>query len=446
MRKKSMGKIMALVLSVSLLAAGCGSGGNTAQPTNGGTTEKANSEAGSEAGTTNGGEKADTTAVSVVKIGFLNPSSGNDAESGMLDTEGARLAVKHINESGGIKALGGARLELIEADTTSDAKQAPAVAERLITSNSDLSAIVGTGFSGLTLSILPITEQYEMPMVTNSSSDDIVAQGYEYIFKVAPLSSDFGKLQVEFIQNLNEQYNLNLSKVGVVYVNNSYGINTAAGVKTMAESAGLEVVVDQSFPAGFTDASSLVTTLKNAGAEVIFPIAYTNEAKLIYDTMKSMNYNPLIIAGGGGFLWPSLGNALGDNINGTISAASWNWDSKNMLENPELVKVYESFEAEYGHYMTEHGGPNYLAVWAVKEAIEKCGSADPKEIREALASLTENDSVYLKMMQPGTLGFNESGWNDGTKPVLIQWQDNKPRTIYPLDMASGELILPDSLK
>jgi len=438
MRKKSMGKIMALVLVVSLLAAGCGSGGNTAQPTNGGTTEKANSEASSEA--------ADTTAVSVVKIGFLNPASGNDAESGMLDTEGARLAVKHINDSGGIKALGGARIELIEADTTSDAKQAPSVAERLITSNSDLSAIVGTGFSGLTLSILPITEQYEMPMVTNSSSDDIVAQGYEYIFKVAPLSSDFGKLQVEFIQNLNEQYGLDLHKVGVVYVNNSYGINTAAGVKSMAEAAGLEVVVDQSFPAGFTDASALVTTLKNAGAEVIFPIAYTNEAKLIYDTMKSMNYNPLIIAGGGGFLWPSLGNALGDNINGTISAASWNWDSKNILDNPELVKVYESFEVEYGHYMTEHGGPNYLAVWAIKEAIEKCSSTDPKAIREALASLTEEDSVYLKIMQPGTLGFNESGWNDGTKPVLIQWQDNKPRTIYPLDMASSELILPDSLK
>lgn len=385
-------------------------------------------------------------AVQAVKIGYLNPASGDNAEAGMLDTEGARLAVKHINEAGGIKALGGAKIELVEADTTSDAKQAPAVTERLITSNEDLSAIVGTGFSSLTLSILPIIEQYGIPTVTNSSSDDIVKQGYEYIFKIAPLSSDFGKLQVAFIKSLNETYGLSLSKVGVVYVNNSYGNNTASGVKAMAESAGLEVVVDQSFPAGFTDASSLVTTLKNSGAEVIFPIAYTNEAKLIYDTMQSLNYHPLLIAGGGGFLWPSLGKALGDNINGTISASSWNWDSRNMLDTPELVDVYESYEAEYGQYMSEHAGPNYMAVWLIKEAIEKCASTDPQTIRDTLAGMKDSDSPYLKMMQPGTLAFDEAGWNTGIQPVLIQWQDNKPRTIYPADMASVELILPESLK
>lgn len=442
MRKKVLKKLAAFVMASCVLATGCsssGGGGTEATSEAAGTEEQGGSKA-AEGGEAKNGE------VETVKIGFLNPFSGSDAESGMLDTEGARLAVKHINESGGVKALGGAQIELIEADTTSDAKQAPSVTERLITSNSDLSAIVGTGFSSLTLSILPIIEQYGIPTVTNSSSDDIVAQGYEYIFKLAPLSSDFGRLQVEFIQMLNEEYGLNLSKVGVVYVNNSYGINTAEGVKDVAEQAGLEVVVDQSFPSGFTDASSLVTTLKNADAEVIFPIAYTNEAKLIYDTMKSMNYDPLIIAGGGGFLWPSLGNALGDNINGTISASSWNWDSKNIADVPELAEVCQQFEEEYGHYMTEHGGPNYIAVWTIKEAIEKCGSTDPAQIRDALASLTEEDSVYLQFMQPGTLHFDENGWNDGTFPVLIQWQDNKPRTIWPEEAATSELILPESMK
>lgn len=432
-QRKIVLRVISLLVALTIVMAGCGSSGS----------ETAGGSAPDESLETNQGEPE---AVDVVKIGFLNPFSGNDAESGMLDTEGARLAVKHINESGGIKSLGGAKIELIEADTTSDAKQAPSVAERLITSNSDISAIVGTGFSSLTLSILPIIEQYEIPTVTNSSSDDIVKQGYEYIFKIAPLSSDFGRLQVEFIKDLNSEYGLDISKVGVIYVNNSYGTNTAAGVKDMAEAAGLEVVVDQSFPGGFTDASSLVTTLKNAGAEVIFPIAYTNEAKLIYDTMKSMSYNPLIIAGGGGFLWPSLGNALGDKINGTISASSWNWDSKNMMEIPELVEVCQQYEEEFGYYITEHGGPNYMAVWTIKEAIEKCGSTDPKAIKVAIAELTEEDSNYLKIMQPGTLSFDDTGWNTGIKPVLIQWQDNKPRTIYPLDMASSELILPEGLK
>ena len=145
-------------------------------------------------------------------------------------------------------------------------------------------------------------------------------------------------------------------------------------------------------------------------------------------------------------MWPSLGNALGDNINGTISASSWNWDSKNIADVPELAEVCQQFEEEYGHYMTEHGGPNYIAVWTIKEAIEKCGSTDQAQIRDALASLTEEDSVYLQFMQPGTLHFDENGWNDGTFPVLIQWQDNKPRTIWPEEAATSELILPESMK
>lgn len=385
--------------------------------------------------------------VKPVKIGFLNPASGATAESAILDFNGARMAVKNINEQGGIKSLGGAMIELVEVDSTSDAKQATSAAERLISTNSDLSAIVGTGFSGLTLSILPVLEQYQIPAVTNSSSDDIVKQGYKYIFKIAPLSSDFGKLQVEFIQKLNEQYDLNIKKVGVIYVDNSYGVNTAKGVKSIAESAGLTVVVDQSFPEGFTDASSLVTTLKNAGCDVVFPIAYTNEAKLIYDTMKSMNYNPLIIAGGGGFLWPSLGKSLGDAINGTISASTWNFDSKNVTDVPVLVKMYEEYEATYGTFMSEHSGPPYMAVWVIKEAIENCASRDPKVIRDAIAALTEKNSPYLQIMQPGKLSFDETGFDSaGIKPVLIQWQNNKPRTIYPPELASSELILPDSLK
>ena len=158
MRKNVLKKLAALAVTTCLLATGCGASGGE-QTAASGTAE----EAGEQGEDTSEGGAMDTGDVETVKIGFLNPFSGNDAESGMLDTEGARLAVKHINESGGIKALGGAKIELIEADTTSDAKQAPSVTERLITSNSDLSAIVGTGFSSLTLSILPIIVQYGIP-------------------------------------------------------------------------------------------------------------------------------------------------------------------------------------------------------------------------------------------------------------------------------------------
>ena len=111
MRKKVLKKLAALAMVSCLVATGCSasSGGSTITPSEAaGTEEQGESEA-AEVG------EAQSADVETVKIGFLNPFSGSDAESGMLDTEGARLAVKHINESGGIKALGGAQIELIEA-------------------------------------------------------------------------------------------------------------------------------------------------------------------------------------------------------------------------------------------------------------------------------------------------------------------------------------------
>ncbi len=383
------------------------------------------------------GEEAEE--VTVVKIAFMNPLSGNNADAGQQDLNAAELAVKHINESGGIAALNGALIELVVTDTTSDPTQAQSVAQRVL-SDEDIVGIVGTGISGLTLPILPIAEKNEVAMITNSISNDITSQGYRYVFEPVPKGNMFGETQVDFLKALNEEFNLGIKKVAIVYENSAYGVSTAEGTKARAESAGLEVVVNQSYPQGFTDASSLVTTVKQSGAQAIFPVAYTTDAKLIINTMKSMDYNPLIIGGGAGFLWPAMGEELGDNINGLLSVASWNWDSKNISSNPELAKIPEDYEAEFGEFMTEHAGPTYSFVWMFKEAIEKTGSTDSVVIRDALAEMTfENTPAAL--MQPGITQFGDDGWNVKTHPVMIQWQDGKPRTIYPVSDASSDIIV-----
>ena len=383
-----------------------------------------------------GGEEEQVT---VVKIAFMNPLSGNNADAGQQDLNAAQLAVKHINEAGGIESLGGAQIELVVTDTTSDPTQAQSVAQRVL-SDGEIVGIVGTGISGLTLPILPIAEKNEVPMITNSISNDITNQGYQYVFEPVPKGSMFGETQVNFLRALNDEFNLGIKKVAIVYENSAYGVSTAEGTKATAEAAGLEVVVNQSYPQGFTDASSLVTTVKQSGAQAIFPVAYTTDAKLIINTMKSMDYNPLVIGGGAGFLWPAMGEELGDNINGLLSVASWNWDSKNISGNPDLAKIPEDYEATYGEFMTEHAGPTYSFVWMLKEAIEKTGSTDSKTIRDALAEMTFEDTPAA-LMQPGVVQFGDDGWNVETHPVMIQWQDGKPRTIFPISDASSDIMV-----
>lgn len=375
-----------------------------------------------------------------VKIAFLNPLSGGNADAGKQDLDAAQMAVEDINAAGGIKSLNGAKVELVVSDSTSDPTQSKSVAERTL-SNGGISGIVGTGISALTLPVLPVTEKNRVPIITNSISDDITKQGYKYVFEQVPKGSMFGNTEVEFLKYLNEQYKLGITKVAIVYENSAYGESTSKGFRDVAKTAGLDIVVDQSYPAGFTDASPLVTSLKNAGAQAIFPVSYTNDAKLIISTMKSMNYNPIIIGGGAGFLWPAFAKALGDDVNGFISVASWNWDSKNISSNPDLASITSNFEKKYGYYLTEHGGPSYTAVRLIAAAVDKAGSADPQKVRDALASL-EVSSGPESLMQPGKLKFDDTGWNSEVHPVMVQWQDGKPRTIFPLEDANATIVVP----
>lgn len=427
--KKTTAPILACLLCITLLA-GCG--GGPSAPAN------SASSANSTPATSSDADGAGAS-VEKVQIGFLNPLSGANADAGQQDLYACQLAVRHINESGGIKALGGAQVELVVADTTSDATQSGQIAERTISAN-NLSGIVGTGISGLTMPILPITEKYGVPMITNSINDDITNQGYEFIFEPVPKGSTFGGQQVAFIKYLQEQ-GVPANKVAIIYENSSYGQSTAAGSLNIATEAGLEVVMNESFPPNFSDASSLVTALKNSGAEIVMPVAYSQDAKLIVNTMEAMNYSPIIIGGGAGFLWPVLGQEMGDKVNGLISVASWNWDSKNIAENSELLGITADFEKEFGYFMTEHAGPSYTATWMIKEAIEKAGSADPQSVRDAIAS-TDFGPEHRNLMQPGTTHWDEGGWNENVQAVMIQWQDGKPRTIFPREFSVVEIQLP----
>ena len=79
--------------------------------------------------------------------------------------------------------------------------------------------------------------------------------------------------------------------------------------------------------------------------------------------------------------------------------------------------------------MTEHAGPTYTAVRLIAEAVDQAGSDDPVKVRETLAQL-DIDSGPCSMIQPGKLEFDDTVWNKYVHPVMIQWQDNKPRTVY----------------
>jgi branched-chain amino acid transport system substrate-binding protein len=375
-----------------------------------------------------------------VEIALFACLSGPAVDLGVMSRDGATLAAEDVNQAGGIKALGGAKMKLVIADVTSNVAQGPSVVERIL-STQKISGAIGFGMSQMTLSCLPVLEKAQVPLTTSSISDQITAQGYKYVFQIAPKGSHFGATQVQFLTYLKNKYKFPITKVGFVYENTAYGTSTAGGLKTTAEKEGYKIGLFEAYDAKFTDASPLVTKIKASGVEVIFPVSYTTDAELIISTMQAMRVNPMLIGGGAGFIWPDIYKSLGDKINGVFSVGSWSWDSKNIMSDAYRKSVVERYRKRFGTFMPEQAGEHYAMVWTLKEALEAAKSTDSKKVREALASM-EITSGPAALMQPGKIKFDEKGWNQYVTPTMIQWQKGDPRTVYPEGAATNDVVWP----
>lgn len=127
----------------------------------------------------------------------------------------AELAAEEINAEGGI---GGRRLELVTRDDYGDPDSAVFVASDLYTS--DVSAVVGHLFSGLTLAAAPVYNGGDDPVVAispSSSSPDVTAAG-DYTFRICPSDQAHGTVLAHWVRD-----RLRLTHGAVLYLNDEYG-------------------------------------------------------------------------------------------------------------------------------------------------------------------------------------------------------------------------------
>ncbi|ALS22599.1 MULTISPECIES: ABC transporter substrate-binding protein [Paenibacillus] len=412
--KKATAVSLAGLLAASLAACGAGSSGSSAPNAAG--------------GASNEGAKADE-----VLIGVLYPTSGSLARLGGAALKAVELAAEDINAAGGIKSLGGAKIKLEIVDPGDKPETAKSATERLI-QNKKVSALTGDYSSSLSLVTSEVAERAKIPFVTASVSDNLTSRGMKYLFQISPKGSMFGNTQVKFakeylVEKLGKQ-----PKVAIVFEETSYGTSTAEGLSKTAKELGLEVVLSEPYHANFADAAPLVNKIKASGAEILFPVSYLQDAILIQKTVKQLGLNITTVGGGAGYLMPEFYKELGKDAEGVVSVASWNLD----LNKPGIEDINKRYTEKNGEFITEHSGEAYSATWVIAHAIEKAASTDPQKIREALASLQLKEDDKGNIMPGGNIEFDQTGWNKNVYPVLIQWQEGIPKTIYPESDAKAQ--------
>lgn len=163
-----------------------------------------------------------------VNIGVIMPLSGANAQFGTNSRNGIELVADEINAAGGIKALGGAKINLIVADATSTPTTAGTVAQRMISQN-EVTAILGAFASSLTIAISEVTERRDIPLLTMSFADQITGRGYKNIFQVVAKASALGKAQLDYTVAIAQAAGTRIDKIAIMYEDTAYGTAQAGG-------------------------------------------------------------------------------------------------------------------------------------------------------------------------------------------------------------------------
>jgi len=366
-------------------------------------------------------------AADPINIGALYPTTGSMAQIGVGCVAAAKLAVEMINDAGGIKSLGGAKLNLIISDVQSDTTVTRTETDRLITGNR-LSAIHGCFASALTLIASEVCERAKVAIITGSSSDQL-NKGRTYTFTPFARASQFAKAQLQMSKLVSDQ-----PKVAVIFENTAFGTATSNGLKELAPGEGVEIVMFEPYSAGFTDASPLINKVKASGANALFSVSYLNDLILIVRTVKQVGLNVAINGGSGGFVIPDFYKNVGKLAEGLQGVSHWNHD---MDANAE--KVNAEYKKRTGEFLFEYAGGLVAQTYMIADALERAASADPQKVRDALSAL-DVSSGFAAMAPGGKVKFGPDGKNVYGRPVGVQWQNGDLASVFPKDDARAPLM------
>jgi branched-chain amino acid transport system substrate-binding protein len=355
----------------------------------------------------------------VVRIGNIIPLSGPSASVGEQGKNAREMAVAEINAAGGIKSLGGAKLQMFYADSESKPEKGVAEAERLINTEK-VNVLTGCWNSAVTYPTTAVAERYGIPFIVPVSvADKITEQGFKTVFRIAAKDSWWTRDQFQFLKDMEKEFNTPVKRLAFVYENGDWGQGFAGQWKQLAKEGGYEVVLDEPYPSTATDLSPVVQKIRRSKADVLMLVSNAADAILLTNTLAEYKVKlKAIIASGGGHADPSFLKAVGKNAQYLFDIVEWETD----VNKPGAKEANEKYKAAYGQNLTGEAVDAYLATYVLADALERAGSLDPAKIRDALAA-TDYKSGPGMIVGYDAVKFDATGQNENASLVMVQIND-----------------------
>lgn len=346
-----------------------------------------------------------------VKVGGLLEMTGGSASFGISSKNGIDLAFKDINAKGGV--LGGKKLELVVADTKSEASEATNGMQKLI-SQDGVAAVIGPNQSSAVIAASAINNGAKVlgitPMGTNPDITVNPADGKTrvYNYRACFIDPFQGTVMASFAYN-----DLGVRKAAVLVDNTSdYSKGLAKFFTENFANKGGSVVIEEAFLQKDTDFKSTLTKIKVANPDFIYIPGYYQEVGLIIKQARELGIN-VPIAGGDGWDSAKLPEIAGKAaLNNTYFSSLYSSDEASEMNK----KFVEEYQKEYNTKPDVFAALAYDSALLVAKAIEDAKSAEPAKIAEAMSKISGFKGVS------GDVVFDEQH-NPIKSAVIIEYVD-----------------------
>lgn len=362
-----MRKINMFVVGAMMLIGGCGKSGEVAKP-------------------------------ETIKIGGMAPLTGALAIYGVTTTNGAELAVKEINENGGVL---GKKIEYVMLDTKGDSTEAVMAYNKLV--DEKVAGIIGEVTSKPTLAVAEVAVQDNMPLITPTGTQVDITEVGPNIFRVCFTNPYQGKVLA-----ITSKERLGADTVAVMLNNSSdYSDGIAKAFIEESEKLGMKVMGVEGYSDGDKDFRPQLTKLAAMNPDVILIPEYYEQAALIATQAREVGVKSIFVGSDG---WDGIAKTLDQSAYAAIEN-SYFTNHFSMEDQSEKIQDFlKDYREAYKEDPSAFSALGYDAVYMMKSAIEKAGSTDKQKIVDALKGI-EYDGVT------GYLTFDDH--NNPIKAVTV---------------------------
>lgn len=398
-----------------------------------------------------------------LKIGVVASMTGSASTTGKDIWQSAVLAAEEINADGGvfIKDLGKkVPVEVILGDDESTREGGQKAVTRLITEDK-VHLLVGGFSSAVVSSHQAIVNEHRVPYIVTGASSPIITQRTDMptntTFHYCPTTDDYGRQTTLFANDvirptINERFGFSENRplrMALIYQDSPYGkgVQTAVMNTIAKENLPVVIVANETFKMGETDFRTLLTSVKAAKPDVIYPATFINEQiPLVTQARRDVGINAIFLAVECNDD-PDYYNGVG--MYGDYSVIETRFSPYAIPAGPiadDTAKFKQDFGKRWGGFPGMMGASTYEGVYIAAQAVENAGTREKPSVIAALEAL-EMPQI-IEAMEGGVIRFTpdyreakfdlymeQLRWNESA-------QNLRPVIIWPDYLKEGDFVLP----